>query len=215
MKTEAEILDIKRLFREADAMRAPLHLVHENFLGRGIDLYIGNKQAASDLELLQAHNIGTVFNCAVNLDINLVTTVDPLSTALPFGWSPVRYYKLGIVDGPGNPHPMMLAGYYQLRSIIDQELPKKESYPWTETGNILINCRGGRSRSVTLTALLLHLDEPEMYPTIDAAVSHIREARQLIKEEWPAAPKQVLVDAAYWAAEQVKRIRPYLPDENE
>lgn len=214
MKSEAEVIDIKRIFREADAARAPLHLIHENFLGRGIDLYIGNKQAASDLQLLREHNIGTVFNCAVNLDINLVTTVDPISKALPFGWSPVRYYKLGIVDGPGNPKPMMLAGYYQLRSLIDQQLPKKESYPWQETGNILINCRGGRSRSVTLTALLLHLDEPETYPTLDAAIGHIRVARQLIKEEWPEAPKQVLVDAAHWTVEQVRRLRPYMSDES-
>lgn len=214
MKTEVEILDIKQIFKQADEARAPLHLIHENFLGRGLDLYIGNKQAASDLQLLKEYNIGTVFNCAVNLDINLVTTVDPLSKTLPFGWSPVRYYKLGIVDGSGNPYPMMLAGYYQLRSVIDQELPKKESYPWSETGNILINCRGGRSRSVTLTALLLHLDEPERYPTLDAAVAHIRVARQLIKEEWPEAPKQVLVDAAQWAAEQVRRLRPYMPNEN-
>ncbi|RBO78449.1 dual specificity protein phosphatase family protein [Marinomonas aquiplantarum] len=211
--SQSTVTDIKQVFREADEKRAPLHLIHKNFLGRNIDLYIGNKQAASDPELLSQHGIGTVFNCAVNLDINLVTTQDPLSKVLPFGWSPVRYYKLGIVDGPGNPHPMMLAGYYQLRSLIDQELPNKPSYPWKETGNILINCRGGRSRSVTLTALLLHLDEAETYPSLEDAIAHIREARQLIKEEWPEAPKQVLVDAAHWAAEQVKRLQPYLPKE--
>lgn len=210
---QSNVTDMKQIFREAEAKRAPLHLIHKNFLGRNIDLYIGNKQAASDPELLNQHGIGTVFNCAVNLDINLVTTQDPLSQALAFGWSPVRYYKLGIVDGPGNPHPMMLAGYYQLRSLIDQELPNKPSYPWKETGNILINCRGGRSRSVTLTALLLHLDEPETYPSLEDAIDHIREARQLIKEEWPEAPKQILVDAAHWAAEQVKRLQPYLPKE--
>lgn len=215
MKTDADIADIKRIFKEADEARAPLHLVHENFLGRGIDLYIGNKQAASDPQILKEHNIGTVFNCAVNLDINLVTSADPISKALAFGWSPVRYYKLGIVDGPGNPKPMMLAGYYQLRSILDQELPKKASYPWTETGNILINCRGGRSRSVTLTALLLHLDEPVTYPTLQSAVAHIREARQLIRQEWPEAPKQVLVDAAQWAADRVRQFRPFMNDGNE
>ncbi|WCN12741.1 protein phosphatase [Marinomonas mediterranea] len=209
-----EIANKKQVFQEADEARGPMHLIHENFLGRGIDLYIGNKQAASDPSLLKKHNIGTVFNCAVNLDINIVEKNDPMSKVQAFGWASVRYYKHGIVDGPGNPHPMILAGYYQLRSVIDQELPDKPSYPWNGTGNILINCRGGRSRSVTLTALLLHLDETETYPTLDAAIDHIRVARQLIKEEWPEAPKPILVDAARWAAEQVKRITPYVPKES-
>lgn len=204
---------IKEIFARAEATRDPMHLIHANLNGRGIDIYIGNKHAASDPAYLAQHGVGTVLNCAVNLDINLVTNVDPASEALPFGWAPVRYYKLGIIDGPGNPAPMLLAGYYQLKGLIDQELPQKASYPWVGTGHILVNCRGGRSRSVTLVALFLHLECPEVYPTLQAAIDHIRVARALHPEEWPEAPKQVLVDAAQWSADMVRMIRPYEPTE--
>ncbi|NVO27264.1 dual specificity protein phosphatase family protein [Donghicola sp. C2-DW-16] len=209
--TTAEIDRIKEAFARADAARDPMHLIHRNLYGRGIDLYIGNKQAASDPAYLAEHGVGTVVNCAVNLDINMVTNVDPETRNLPFGWSPVRYYKLGIVDGPGNPAPMLLAGYYQLKGLIDQTFPQKPSYPWQGTGNILVNCRGGRSRSVTLVALFLHLECPSDYPTLQAAIDHIRVARQLHPDEWPQAPKQVLVDAAQWSADMVAMIRPFEP----
>ena len=208
-----DIAELKEQFAEFDARRAPLHLIHENLNGRGIDIYVGNKQAASNPALLADHGVGTVFNCAVNLDINLVTDEDPASRALPFGWGPVRYYKLGIIDGPGNPAPMILAGYYQLKGLIDQVLPQKKSYPWDGVGNILVNCRGGRSRSVTIVALFLHLECPELYPTLDAAIDHVRVARQLDPVEWPQAPKPVLVDAARWAADMVRLVTPHLPRE--
>ncbi|MQQ10154.1 protein phosphatase [Epibacterium sp. SM1979] len=207
----ADVTRIKEVFAAADAARAPLHLVHENLGGRGINLFIGNKHAASTPETLAEHGIGMVFNCAVNLDINMVTQPDSSSRALPFGWGPVRYYKLGIVDGPGNPAPMILAGYYQLKGAIDQVLPQKASYPWEDRGHVLIHCRGGRSRSVTLAALFLHLECPDQYPTIETAVDHIRVARELQKEEWPQAPKEVLVDAARWAADMVQMIAPHTP----
>ena len=83
---------------------------------------------------------------------------------------------------------MILAGYYQLRGLIDQVLPEKKSYPWDGVGNILVNCRGGRSRSVTLVALLLHLECPQCYPTKENAIDHIRAARKLHPEEWQQAP---------------------------
>ncbi|WP_349295061.1 dual specificity protein phosphatase (plasmid) [Thioclava sp. 'Guangxiensis'] len=201
---------LQEAFRKADIGRAPLHRVHTD--PAGIDLYIGNKHAASDPALLAAHGIGTVLNCAVNLDINMVTRPDPEAQELPFGWGPVRYYKLGIIDGAGNPAPMLLAGYYQLKGLIGQTLPDKPSYPWQGTGNILVNCRGGRSRSVTLVALFLHLECPDTYPTLQAAIDHIRVARALHPSEWPQAPKQVLVDAALWSARMARMITPYLPE---
>ncbi|WP_138466168.1 dual specificity protein phosphatase [Poseidonocella sp. HB161398] len=208
---DLDISAIKDIFAREDAARAPMHLVHADLHGTGTGLYVGNKQAASDPALLAAHGIGAVLNCAVNLDINMATRPDPEARALPFGWGPVRYYKLGIVDGPGNPASMLLAGYYQLKGLIEQELPQKASYPWPAGGSVLVNCRGGRSRSVTLVALFLHLECPGTYPTLQAAIDHIRVARELQPQEWPQAPKQVLVDAAQWSADMVRMIAPHLP----
>lgn len=214
-ETGPDIAAIKDIFAREDAARAPMHRVHADLHGRGIDLYIGNKQAASDPGLLARHGIGTVLNCAMNLDINLVTRPDPEARVLPFGWGPVRYYKLGIIDGPGNPAPMLLAGYYQLKGLLDQDLPQKDSYPWQGTGNILVHCRGGRSRSVTLVALFLHLECPRIYPRLQDAIDHIRRARALHPQEWPNAPKQVLVDAARWSADMARMIQPHLPEAQE
>ena len=84
-----------------------------------------------------------------------------------YGIGAVRYYKLGLIDGPGNPETMMLAGFYLLRGAFEQELPDKHTYPRRERGNVLVNCRGGRSRSVALVALFLHVEMPERYPTLD------------------------------------------------
>ncbi len=44
-----------------------------------------------------------MFNCAVNLDFNYVGEAqsDP-AAGIASGFAPIRYYKLGIVDGPGN-----------------------------------------------------------------------------------------------------------------
>ena len=60
-------------------------------------------------------------------------------------------------------------------------MPKRATYPFADGGNILVNCRGGRSRSVSLVALFLHKQQPHLFPTLDAAVAHIREHRELIR----------------------------------
>ena len=73
----------------------------------------------------------------------------------------MRYYKLGLIDGPGNPETMMLAGFYLLRGAFEQQLPEKATYPRRARGNVLVNCRGGRSRSVALVALFLAVEMPD------------------------------------------------------
>lgn len=196
---------------EDKSLRRPITLIERNLSGLGIDLFIGDKRAASDPVILAEHGITTVLNCAVNLDINLVTEPSPEAMALPWGTGFVRYYKLGIVDGPGNPVPMMLAGYYQLCGLLAQKMPEKPSYPRREQGNLLVNCRAGRSRSVTLVALYLHLQEPARFPTMEAAIAHICALRGIPDALRYKTPKPVLIDAALWAAKMARMIEPHLP----
>jgi hypothetical protein len=175
----------------------------------GFDLYIGGTDAARDIALLRDHNISIVVNCAVNLDINYVT--DPNEPAegakCAHGTGPVRTFKLGLVDGPGNAEHMMLAGYLLLDGAIRQELPEKRSYPQRAQGNVLVHCRGGRSRSTALVALYLHLNLPDKFPDLDMAVAHVREKRELHPDEWFSAPKPMLIEAARRAADIVRGLQ--------
>ncbi len=180
-----------------------LSLIETDLPGWGLDIYIGGSCAVTDTELLARHNIGTVINCAVNLDIDWVTQPQTKRHAenatkplLRHGAGPVRYYKLGLVDGPGNAEDMLYAGYLLMRSALRQQLPDKPSYKNQQRGNVLVNCRGGRSRSVILVALFLHLECPQRYPTLQSAIEHIRVQRQLHPDEWFEAPKPVLVELA-------------------
>ncbi|MBB4952026.1 myo-inositol-1(or 4)-monophosphatase [Agrobacterium vitis] len=189
--------------------RPPISLIESNLPGWGIDLYISGSDGAADPQLLASHAIRIVLNCAVNLDLDIVSEAKTgvAEHLMTHGTGLVRYYKLGLVDGPGNPDVMMLAGYHLLRSALDQQFPDKPSYPRREKGNILVNCRGGRSRSVTLVSLFLHLDFPDRYPTLDAAIAHVRVQRQLHPDEWQSAPKAVLVESARRAADMVKLLK--------
>lgn len=189
----------------------PLSLVERDLPGSGADLYVGNKHAASDPALLAKHNIKMVLNCAVNLDINVVTQPDPSAKVLPWGPGYVRYYKLGIIDGPGNPAPMLLAGYYQLKGLLAQTFPDKPSYPHRDPGNVLVICRAGRSRSVTLSSLYLHLERPDRYPTLDSALDHVATMRGLTPDIRHLTPKPILIEAAHWSAQMAKMIAPHHP----
>ena len=60
------------------------------------------------IEHLARHGIRAVLNCALNLDVNLVETPAPDSRNQGFGRAGIRYYKLGLIDGPGNPAEMLL-----------------------------------------------------------------------------------------------------------
>lgn len=196
---------LRALFDAADASRAPLHLIAQDFAG--VDLYVGNRQAASDPGLLASHGIHAVLNCALNLDVNLVGAPSPDSRNQVFGRAGLRYYKLGLIDGAGNPAEMLLAGYLQLRGLMRQQMPDKATYPWPSGGHVLVNCRGGRSRSVILVSLFLHLQRTDDFPSLDAAIAHVRRMRQLDPVEWPSAPKPVLIDAAHWAARAALHLR--------
>ena len=107
------------------------------------DIFVGGMDAAADVGYLRQHGVGAVLNCAVNADIDYVDTPydeDAPSTLNRYGYSPIRYYKLGLVDGPGNPPQMMLAGYYLLCGVVAQTMPDKASYPNQIRGNSPVHC---------------------------------------------------------------------------
>ena len=182
-----------------------ISLIESGLDPHNFDLFIGGTDAARDIGLLRKHNIEIVVNCAVNLDINYVTEPNEAADGVrcAHGTGPVRTFKFGLVDGDGNSDHMMLAGYFLLDGAVRQQIPEKQSYPRRGQGNVLVHCRGGRSRSPALVALYLHLQRPDKYPTLDAALAHVREKRQLLPEKWSTAPKAVLVDAARRAADMV------------
>lgn len=170
-----------------------------------VSLFLSGSDGARDLDLLRENGISTVVNCAVNLDFNYV--LDPALDAEPgkvaTGHGAVRAYKIGLIDGDGNPARMMLAGYYILDGALKQQLPERASYPNRERGNVLVHCRGGRSRSVALVALYLAKNQPDQFPTLEDALAHVRTQRQLRRDEWFEAPKTVLVEAAKQALDAI------------
>ncbi|WP_192456513.1 inositol monophosphatase family protein [Musicola keenii] len=189
--------------------RPAISLIEADVPGWGMDIYIGGAAGTTDLALLDQYGIGTVINCAVNLDIDWVYVPEPESPAhlLRHGAGPVRYYKLGLIDGDGNPAAMLHAGYHLMRSALLQRIPDKPSYRNRERGNLLVNCRGGRSRSVTLVALFLHLECPARYPTLADAIAHVQDKRQLHPDEWFEAPKPALIALAQQAIEREQALR--------
>ncbi|WP_455274369.1 dual specificity protein phosphatase family protein [Rhizobium herbae] len=185
-----------------------LSLIYEQHPLYGVDLFISGKEGASDLNLLRSKGITTVVNCAANLDFNFVEQPQVVSDheGSVYGPGEIRYFKIGLIDGEGNPETHMVAAHYILRAALEQVLPEKPSYPRRERGSILINCRGGRSRSVAVVALFLHLTLPQEFPTLVDAIGFVRLRRELPENEWYKAPKPVLANAASWAADWIRKI---------
>jgi hypothetical protein len=185
--------------------RPEISLIAEDLGPDRVKLFISGTEGARDVEALTELGVSTVINCAVNLDINYVDrpNLPEAGSKRAAGTAPFRTYKIGLVDGDGNPQKMMLGAYYILESALDQSLPRKASYAVRHRGNILVHCRGGRSRSVALVALFLHLQKRDLYPTLADAIAHVRVTRELQREEWFETPKQVLTDAAQHAADAI------------
>jgi len=185
-----------------------LSLIYEAHPHYGVDLFISGKEGASDLQLLRRRGITTVVNCAVNLDFNFVEMTGVVSDheGSVYGPGEIRYYKIGLIDGAGNPDTQMVAAHYILKAALEQILPDKPSYPRRERGSVLINCRGGRSRSVAVVSLFLHLTLKKEFPTLDDAISFVRLRRELPLDEYYKAPKPVLADAARRAAGWIEMI---------
>src|SRR5690554_1467638 len=170
-----------------------------------VSLFIGGSDGARDLGLLAQHQITTVVNCAINLDFNYVTdpVLDAQGDKVATGHGAIRSYKIGLIDGEGNPSRMMLAGYYILDGALKQRLPERKTYPNRERGNVLVHCRSGRSRSVALAALYLVKNQPLLFPTFSVALAHVRSRRELREDEWFETPKPTLIAAALQASHAI------------
>ncbi len=188
-----------------------------SLIARGLDphgaaLFIGGTAAARDVDLLRRHDISTVVNTAVNVDVNYVAAPGDggengeSNAVCRAGFAPFRVFKLGLVDGE-NPPGMMLGGYCILHGALRQTMPHKESYPPQARGNVLVHCREGRSRSVALAALYLHLQDPTRFPELEDAVAVVRAKRGLPPEEWFEAPNKKIIDAAAEAARAIRSLR--------
>ena len=165
---------------EGEADRPVLVRVADSIGPHAAALFIGNRLAAEDPALLFAHAITSTMNVAVNVEIGPLT--------LPDG-APVRRTQIGLIDGPGNTASHLLAAVLALDGILGQASPGKPSYPPHRAGNVLVHCRAGHSRSVTVLALYLHLAMRDRYPSLDEAVDHLRRLRQL----QPHQPKRDLL----------------------
>lgn len=186
--------------------RAPMHRIVDGLGPDKTALYIGDANAAANIEQLLQQGIVAVVNCAVNLNINYA---DPASARAPlaaYGPGALRTYKLGLIDGSGNSTGQLIAGYYLLKSAFEQRMPDSPSYPLPGPGDVLIHCRGGRSRSVIIAALYLHRERPEQFATLKAAIDHIRLQRHLHPSEWHETPKPTLIDLANEANDALNRL---------
>lgn len=181
--------------------------MHRIIEGLGPDktaLYIGDADAAANIEQLHQAGIVAVVNCAVNLNVNYADTEAAQPPLAAYGPGTLRTYKLGLIDGPGNSVGQLIAGYYLLKSAFEQRMPATPSYPLPSAGNVLIHCRGGRSRSVIIAALFLHLECPDRFATLEAALDYIRQQRQLQPSEWHETPKPMLIELANKASAKLK-----------
>ncbi|WP_343315027.1 dual specificity protein phosphatase [Brucella sp. BE17] len=156
---------------ESEEDRLPMLVrVYENAGPHKLALFIGNEVAANDAVLLQETDITSTINIAVNRYL--------LPLSRPDGTA-IRRTQIGLIDGHGN-HPMhFAAAVMALYGVLDQESPGKPHYPAHKRGNVLVNCRGGRSRSLTVLALYLHWTDETRFPTLDEAIKHIRILRKM------------------------------------
>jgi hypothetical protein len=199
-----EVQDTSLMVTQFNYPRPPMSLIVEDLPPFEVKLFVGDANAASDRALLEGNDIAIVVNCAVNLDIDYTAGVGASDIASPHG--PVRNYKLGLIDDAGNPDTMLLAGYYLLDGALHQQLPDRHTYPHRRRGNVLLHCRGGRSRSVILAALYLHIKLIDRFPTLEAAIDHLRITRELHPDEWEETPKPMLIKAARNAAAWIQHI---------
>lgn len=152
--------------------------------GRICRLFVGNLPGASDPEALAGAGITASLNVSLNID------VAPLQLA---DGTHMRRAKVGLIDGPGNSPAHLAAAVLALEGLVTQASPGKPHYPAHHAGNVLVNCRGGRSRSVTVLALYLHLKDPTAFPDLDDALAHIRQLRGT-GQSYPLPPMLALAE---------------------
>lgn len=138
--------------------------------GAGKTLFIGNAVSANDGDLLLRNDITSTMNLAVNVEMPPLVLGDG---------TVVRRTHIGLIDGLGNVAQHLLGAVFVLHGIMNQQSPGKAHYPPHRAGNVLVHCRGGRSRSAGVIALYLHLWHPERFPAFEDALLHVRSCRGL------------------------------------
>jgi len=83
---------------------------------------------------------------------------------------------------------LMFAAVHMLHGMLHQTFPDKKSYPLKQPGNVLVHCRGGRSRSVAVAALYLNHMFPERWPGLDDLIDEIRHKRGIPRDEFDRVP---------------------------
>lgn len=161
----------------------PVHEVN-HLDGRKSILYVGNQIAACDPQTLLALDITSSLNVSVNIVVPALQLADGTH---------VRRANVGLIDGNGNPTSYLASAVLALHGLLKQASPGKPHYPPHRYGNVLVNCRGGRSRSVTVLALYMHLTAPEQWPTLHSAIDHIRDLRGNAAH-YPLAPMIEMAD---------------------
>ena len=73
---------------------------------------------------------------------------------------------------------------------------------------MLVSCRAGRSRSIILLSLYLHLQKMERFQTLSDALSFVRHAREIRPDEFHDAPNGDMIRAAEVAAASILAARP-------
>jgi hypothetical protein len=136
--------------------------------GRKSMLFVGNQTAACDPGTLLSLDITSTLNVSVNIVVPALQRADGIH---------IRRANVGLIDGNGNPASYLAAAVLTLHGLLNQDSPGKPHYPAHRYGNLLVNCRGGRSRSVTVLALYMHLTAPDQWPSLHAAIDHIRDLR--------------------------------------
>nr|WP_272214589.1 hypothetical protein [Marinicella sp. W31]MDC2880215.1 hypothetical protein [Marinicella sp. W31] len=153
---------------EAEAredVRPLLYPVIEGFGPHRKTLYLGNLAAAEDSECLMDAAITETLNVSIN--------IFPGPLILPDGVH-VRRYQIGMIDGAGNSPYLMAAAVNTVQGLMSGYVPAKPHYPKHRNGHVLVHCRGGRSRSVTVIALWLSAFAGERFGSFRAALAHLR-----------------------------------------
>ena len=158
--------------------------VIEDFGPHAKTLFLGNLAAAEDRECLLAAGITETLNVSINMF--------PGPMLLPDG-THIRRYQIGMIDGDGNDPHLMEAAVFTIEGLMRGYVPSKPHYPKHRKGNILVHCRGGRSRSVALIALWLFTFARDRFASFESALAHLRQLRGL-DETYPLPPMLALAE---------------------
>ena len=151
-------------------------------------LFLGNLATAEDPDCLLDAGITETLNVSINMFPGPLTLSDGTH---------IRRYQIGMIDGDGNDPHLLAAAVFTIEGLMRGYVPAKPHYPKHRKGNILIHCRGGRSRSVALIALWLSTFARDRFASFESALAHLRQLRGL-DETYPLPPMLAL-------AEEVRR----------